>query len=282
MAEIIKGSEVAAAIREQIRSDIAENNVSPCLAVVRAGAKESDLAYERGIRKTCENTGIELKVFEYPENISQADFEKEFRKVNSDTSVHGILLFKPLPAHLDEQVFNDLIDPEKDMDCMSPVNWARLALGDESGYCPCTAEAVIRILEYTGTELTGKKAVVIGRSQVIGKPLALMLLKRNVTLTWCHSRTKDLQECCKDAEIIVSACGVAGLVGEDIARAAAEDFTAIDVGMNFRDGKMCGDMEFDKVEPFAGKITPVPGGVGSVTNTVMASHVVRAAIKAAK
>lgn len=282
MSEIIKGSEVAAAIREKIQKDIAQFDLRPCLAVIRVGEKGSDLAYERGVRKTCENTGIELKVFAYPEDITQEEFEKEFSKVNSDPQVHGILLFKPLPAHLDEKVFNLLIDPEKDMDCMSPANWAKLALGDESGYCPCTAEAVIRILEHTGTAISGKKAVVIGRSQVIGKPLGLMLLARSATLTWCHSRTKDLAESCKDAQILVSACGVAGLVGEEIAREVSKDCVAIDVGMNFVDGKMCGDMAFDEVEPYVSMITPVPGGVGSVTNTVMASHVVRAAIKAKK
>ena len=280
MAEIIKGSEVAAAIREKIRRDIEENKVAPCLAVIRVGEKGSDLAYERGVRKTCENTGIEMKVFAFPEDISQEELEKEFMKVNSDPDIHGILLFKPLPAHLDEKVFSGLIDPEKDMDCMSPVNWSKLALGDESGYCPCTAEAVIRILEHTGTEVTGKKAVVIGRSQVIGKPLGLMLLARSATLTWCHSKTRDLKESCRGAEILVSACGVAGLIGEEIAGVVADGCVAIDVGMNFVDGKMCGDMAFDEVEPHVGKITPVPGGVGSVTNTVMASHVVRAAIKA--
>lgn len=279
MAVIIKGSDVAASIREKIRTDIEENGVEPCLAVVRVGAKESDLAYERGVRNTCEKTGIILKVFEYPEDISQEELEREFLKVNADPEVHGILFFKPLPPHLNEKAFNELIDPEKDMDCMSPANWSKLALGDESGYCPCTAEAVIRILEFAGVEITGKKAAVIGRSQVIGKPLGLMLLKRSATLTWCHSKTRDLIESCAGAEILVSACGVAGIVGKELAAAVSLDCVAIDVGMNFADGKMCGDMAFDEVEPHVAMITPVPGGVGSVTNTVMASHVVRAAIK---
>ena len=143
MAVIIKGSDVAASIREQIKREIEEANVDPCLAVVRVGAKESDLAYERGVRNTCEKTGINLSVHEYPEDITQEDLEQEFLKINADPEVHGILLFKPLPYHLNEKAFNELISPEKDMDCMSPANWSKLALGDESGYCPCTAEAVL-------------------------------------------------------------------------------------------------------------------------------------------
>ena len=280
MAEILKGSAVAENLKAQMKADIEANGVKPVLAVVRVGQKGSDLAYERGVRKTCESAGIELRVFAFDQNIEQKHLEDEFKKINEDDEIHGILLFKPLPQHLDGNVFDRLIDPEKDMDCMSPANWSRLSLGEKDGYFPCTAEAVVKMLEYAGVQIKGANAVIIGRSQVIGKPLGLMLLAESATVTWCHSKTKNIAERCRNADILVSACGVAGLVGRQIAENVSPDCAAIDVGMNFAGGKMCGDFNFDEVEPYVSLITPVPGGVGSVTNTVMASHVVKAAIKA--
>ncbi|MBR3003861.1 MAG: bifunctional 5,10-methylenetetrahydrofolate dehydrogenase/5,10-methenyltetrahydrofolate cyclohydrolase [Lachnospiraceae bacterium] len=280
MAEIIKGAEVKANLIEQMKKKMEETGVTPQLAIVRVGANDSDLAYERGVKKTCESIGISLNVVELPEDISQADFEARFKEVNDDPANHGILLFRPLPPTLDDKPVIAMIDPDKDMDCMCPYNWAKLAMGDNSGYFPCTAEAVMQILQFANVKISGAKAVVIGRSQVIGKPVGLMLLSKSATLTWCHSRTRDLAEACKDAEILVSACGVAGIVDKKIAEGVADGCVAIDVGMNFVDGKMCGDMAFDEVEPYMGKITPVPGGVGAVTNTIMCSHVVRAAVKA--
>lgn len=281
MAEIIKGAAVAAALKEQMKNDIAAAGITPVLGIVRVGAKGSDLAYERGVRKTCESVGIDIKLLELPEDVTQAELEKEFAAFNLDPSVHGILLFRPLPSGLDETPLLQMIDPEKDMDCMSPANWAKLAMGDESGYFPCTAEAVIKICEFAGVEFNGANAVVLGRSQVIGKPLGLMLLARHASVSWCHSRTRDIPSRCIDADILISACGVPKLVGADIAKGVASGCTAIDVGMNFVDGQMCGDFAFDEVEPYVAGITPVPGGVGAVTNTIMATHVVRAALKAA-
>ncbi len=281
MAEIIKGAEVASALKERMIKVIEDEGLSPCLAIVRVGEKGSDLSYEKGVKKTCDSVGIKVAVYAFPEETSQEELEKEFIKINSDPEVNGILLFKPLPKHLDEKAFDLLIDPEKDMDCMSPANWAKLAMG-KPGYRPCTAEAVMKMLESSGTEIKGANAVVIGRSQVIGKPLGLMLLEKDASVTWCHSKTKDIAERCKNADILVCAVGRAGFVGEEIAQALSPSAAAIDVGMNFADGKMCGDFSFEEVEPYVRKITPVPGGVGAVTNTVMASHVVRSAYKAAK
>ena len=280
-AQVIKGTEVAAALKEQMKRQIAEEGLSPCLAVVRAGNDESDLAYLKGIASTCKSVGIELRIFEFPEEITQEAFEERFREINEDPSVHGILLLRPLPFGLQEARIAQRIDPEKDMDCMSPVNWAKLVTGDNSGYFPCTAEAVICMLDAMKVDYNGARAVVIGRSQVIGKPVGLMLLARNTTLTWCHSRTRDLARMCEGAEILVAACGVPKLVDETIARGISPACAAVDVGVNFVDGKMQGDLDFDAVSRFAGKITPVPGGVGAVTNTILASHVVRAASKKA-
>ena len=279
MAEIIKGAAVASEIKKELSGLIEEYRLNPCLAVVRAGEDESSKAYEKGIKNTCNSLGIEVREIIFPEDISQDDIEKGFRKVNSDETVDGILLLRPLPEGLEDKPLTQIISPEKDVDCMSPANWAKLAMGETDGFYPCTAEAVIRICDFAGIDLNGKRAVIIGRSQVIGRPAGLMLLARNATITWCHSRTKDLAAMCRDAEILVSACGVAELIDETIAKGIAPGCAAIDVGVNFKDGKMCGDFDFDAVSKYAGIITPVPGGTGAVTNTVLASHVVYAALK---
>lgn len=278
-AKVIKGSDVAARLRENIKTVMEEHFLKPVLAVIRVGNDASDLAYQRGIAKTCENTGIDMRVFEFPLDICQDEFELQFRRINEDPSVDGILLFRPLPPQLDNDAIASWISPEKDMDCMSPVNWAKLITGDFSGYFPCTAEAVIQILDAAGVDCTGARAVVLGRSQVIGKPVGLMLLAKNATVTWCHTKTKDLAAMCKDAEILVSACGAAGLVDETIARGISPSCIAVDVGVKYVNGKMQGDFDFEAVSKYAAMITPVPGGVGAVTNTILAAHVLRAAYK---
>lgn len=280
MAEVVKGADVKARLIEKMKEKIAQTGAAPCLGIVRVGEKPADLAYENGVIKTCDSVGIKVKTSVLPEDISQASFEAEFKKVNDDPSVHGILLFRPLPAHLDDRPIAGMIDPEKDMDCMSPANWAKLAMGDESGYFPCTPEAVMKICDYLGVDFEGKNAVIIGHSLVVGRPLGYMMIARNASVSWCHVFTKDIVRRCEGADILVSACGVPGLVAKEHAAKVNPDCIAIDVGINFVDGKMCGDFAFDEVEPYVGKITPVPGGVGAVTNSVMASHVVRAAVKA--
>lgn len=281
MATVVKGADVAAKMKEEMKAEIEKYNLKPCLGIVRVGAKDSDLSYEKGVKKTCESVGIEARVFELPEDISQADFEAEFKKVNDDPTVSGILLFRPLPAQLNDEPIVNMINPEKDMDCMSPVNWAKLAMGDQTGYAPCTPEAVIQILDYIGVDYQGKNAVVVGHSKVVGRPLGYLLIARDASVSWCHVFTKDSIKRCEDADIIVSAAGVAGLVSKKYVEKASKDCIVVDVGINFKDGKMCGDVAFDEVEPLVGHITPVPGGVGGVTSVVMANHVVRAAKKAA-
>ena len=278
MAEIINCVQAASDIREKIKEKTSLSGITPVLAAVRVGADPSDLAYERGIKNTFEKAGMEVRVFELDENISQQQLEEKYMQINSDPSIHSILLFRPLPSGLDERPLAAMTDPAKDADCMSPVNWAKLVMGDDSAVCPCTAEAVVRILDFANTDINGANAVIIGRSQVIGKPLGLMLLKRNATVTWCHSRTKDISLQCRNADILVSACGRARMIGEDIARVISSGCTAIDVGMNFEGGRMCGDFDFEAVEPYAGKITTVPGGVGSMTNTILALHTAQAAL----
>lgn len=279
---IVKGADVAAVMKEQMAKEIESlGGVTPTLGIVRVGANPSDLSYERGVKKTAESVGIDVKVFEFAEDIQQAEFEAEFKKINEDSTVHGILVFRPLPAHLDDKPICDMIDPEKDMDCMSPLNWAKLAMGDDTGYNPCTPEAVIKILDFLEVDYKGKNVVIVGHSLVVGRPLGYLLIARDCSVSWCHVFTKDTIKRCEDVDILISAAGVPGLIKKEHVEKAGKDCIVVDVGINFVDGKMCGDVAFDEVAPLTGFITPVPGGVGTVTNVVMASHVVRAAVKAA-
>lgn len=279
MANIIKGKDVAAALKAKITADIKKlYGKKPTLAIVRLGEKASDISYERGTVKTCGEAGLECKVFAFPEDISMNEFVQEFKKINEDDDIDGILVFRPMPKQIDEKQICNMIDPEKDMDCMSPVNQAKIFAGDESGFFPCTAESVMKMIEFSGASIEGANAVVIGRSEVIGKPVSLMLLKKNATVTICHSRTKDIKEACKAADIVVCAVGKAGFLKADMLE-NPQNLSVFDVGINFENGKMCGDVAFDEVEPIVKNITPVPGGVGGVTNVVLSSHVVKAALK---
>ena len=279
MADILmKGAEVNAAMKERMinRVDaLKKKGVQPVINIVRIGNRSDDLAYERGARKRMESVGVEMKITELPEDISQADFVKAFRKVNEDKTVHGIMLFRPLPKHLDESEIASIINPIKDVDCMSPVNIAKVFMGDEGVFAPCTAKAVMEMLAHYEVDLSGKNVVIVGRSMVVGKPLAMLMLKKNATVTVCHTRTVDLAEKCRRADVIVAAAGRAGMItGDMISRGTI----VVDVGININEeGKLCGGVEFESVEPQASYISPVPGGVGGVTSSVLASHVIKAA-----
>lgn len=274
----MRGAEVAKAMKEQLireREELNAAGVNPCLAIIRVGAKENDLAYERGAKKRMEMIGIECRVAELPEDISQEEFENAFCKINKDPKVHGILLFQPLPEQLDVEKIRQMIDPAKDMDGMSPVNLAKIFEGDRTAYAPCTSEAVMHIMKHYGIELQGKRVTVIGRSMVVGKPLSMLMLGQNATVTICHSRTKDLADRCREAEIIVAAIGRAKHITADM---IAEGAVVADVGINvLEDGTLCGDVDYENVREKVSHITPVPGGVGNVTTSVLASHVLRAA-----
>jgi len=210
-----------------------------------------------------------------PELINQEEFEKEFSAVNSDPDIHGILLFRPLPKQLNEDPVRSMINPKKDVDCMSPVNMAKVFAGDESGFAPCTPEAVMEVLAHFGIDLKGKRVTVVGRSMVVGKPLSMLLLKKNATVTICHTKTADLGATCRNAEILIAAAGKANMITAEF---VSENSIVVDVGINVgSDGKLCGDVDFDAVAPKTASITPVPGGVGTVTSSVLAKHVVRAA-----
>lgn len=242
MSTIMKGSEVAAAMKEELIQEVEtlkEQNINPCLAIVRVGARLDDLAYERGAKKRMEAAGIACRVIELPEDITQEEFEEEFHKVNDDKEVHGILLFRPLPEHLDEEPVKTMIHPFKDVDCMSPVNIAKVFSGDETGYAPCTPEAVMEMLAFYKIDPKGKKVTVVGRSMVVGKPLSMLLLKKHATITVCHTRTTDLPAVCREAEILIAAAGKAKMVTSDM---VSEGSVVVDVGINVDEaGNLCGD-----------------------------------------
>ncbi len=275
---IMKGSEVVAAMKEKMQSQteaLKQRGIMPVLAIVRVGAKPDDLAYERGAKKRMESVGIECRVFEFAQTIEQEKFEKEFEGINNNPEIHGILLFRPLPKHLDENALKGIINPLKDVDCMSPVNIAKVFSGDESGFAPCTPEAVIETLDHYGISLKGKRTVVVGRSMVVGKPLSMLLLKRDATVTVCHTKTENIEKTCRGAEILIAAAGKAKMI---TAGYVCKGAVVIDVGINVdNEGKLCGDVDYEDVLPSASYITPVPGGVGTVTSSVLAQHVIRAA-----
>jgi len=257
--------------------ELAAKGIVPQLAIVRVGARPDDLAYERGAMKRMASVGIHCTVVELPESISQEEFERAFAAVNDDPQVHGILLFRPLPKQLDEDAVRSMVNPTKDIDCMSPVNMAKVFAGDESGFAPCTPEAVMEVLAHYGVDLKGKRVTLVGRSMVVGKPLAMLLLKQNATVTICHTRTVDLGTACRNAEVLIAAAGKAKMIPSDF---VADNAVVVDVGINVGpDGTICGDVDFETVAPKAAFITPVPGGVGTVTSSVLAKHVVRAARK---
>ncbi len=277
MAKILSGKEVAAALKDKLTEEVKklkEQGKALGLCIVMAGDRPDSASYIKGAVKRCTDIGIDCQVEKLPEEISQDEFLKVLDRLNKDSKINGIIIMRPLPSQISEDVVKYKIAPEKDVDCFSPINVSKVMSGDSDGFAPCTPAAVIEILDYYGIGLEGKRAVLIGRSMVVGRPLAMMLLKRNATVTICHTRTKNLPQETQRAEILIAAAGKARMVTKDM---VSEGAVVIDVGINFDEsGKMCGDVDFDSVSPIAGQITPVPGGVGSVTSTVLAKHVIEA------
>jgi len=282
MAEILKGAQVVAALNEKLIQKVAvlkEKGVTPTLAIVRVGERSDDVAYENGAMKRCEKIGVKAKQITLPGDVSQDELLAMICELNGDPQIHGVLLFRPLPKYMDEALVCNTLAPEKDVDGITNASNAGILTGTAIGYPPCTPQACMEILDYYGIGTTGKKAVVIGRSLVVGKPAAMMLVQRNATVTICHTRTVDMPAVCREADILIVAAGRAEIVGKDYFR---EDQIVIDVGINVdEDGKLCGDVNFAEAEPIVRAITPVPGGVGTVTTSVLVKHVVEAAEKTA-
>lgn len=282
-AMLMLGKDTAAAVKAELDQEIAELKAAGIMArldIIRVGERPEDIAYENGARKRFEKLDICLNVNVLPQDVTEEEFESKLEELNEDPAIHGILIFRPLPDTLDVDRISRLTAPEKDVDCFDPVNIAKVLNGDSDGFAPCTAEAAIEIGERGGIDFDGKNVTIIGRSMVVGRPLAMMLLKKNATVTVCHQHTKDLAKSCRNADVIISAAGHAGLVTADMVKDGA---SIIDIGINVtEDGKLVGDVDFGAVSEKAERITPVPGGVGGVTTSILARHVVIAAERLAK
>lgn len=280
MAKQLLGKEVTASLNERIKAQVAElqaKGVNPTLGIIRVGENPSDISYERGATKRCETLGVACEKILLPEDVSQEELLAVIDKVNKDANIHGVLLFRPLPKHLNQAVIENALDPAKDVDCMTDGSMSGVFTGKKVGFPPCTPQACMEILDHYGIDCTGKKAVVIGRSLVVGKPAAMMLIKKNATVTVCHTRTVDMPSVAREADIIIVAAGRAGVVGAEYVKPGQ---IIIDVGINMNaEGKLCGDVDYAAVEPIVEAITPVPGGVGSVTTSVLVGHVVEAAAR---
>ena len=290
MAKRLLGKEVNEALVASLQTRAAalkEKGVTPTLAILRLGENPSDLSYEKGATKRAEEIGVAIKNFVLPEASTKEEVLAVIDQINADDSIHGCLMFRPLPKHLkaDQDEICNRLAPKKDVDSMTHMSNAGVFEGQDLGYAPCTPAACMEILDHYGIDCKGKKAVVIGRSLVVGKPAAMMLMAKNATITICHTRTVDPAAVCREADIIISAAGVLNSLTKDYVRPGQ---VVIDVSMNWNPekitskgkGGMCGDAIFDEVEPIVEAITPVPGGVGAVTTSVLMKHVVEAAEKA--
>lgn len=280
MAQLLKGLAVANALTEVLAERVRilkSKNVTPTLAILRVGERPDDISYETGAMKRCAKVGIDVRQFLLNADCTREVLLDTIRQINADPSIHGCLMFRPLPDKTMEEAACALLAPEKDVDCMTSASLATVFTGKGSGYPPCTAEGCIALLDHYGIPLEGKRITVVGRSLVIGKPVSMMLQARNATVTMCHTKTVNMPETCRNAEILVVAAGKAGVAGGSY---TAPGQVVIDVGINVNEeGKLCGDVKFDEVEPIVEAITPVPGGVGSVTTAILAKHVVEAAEK---
>lgn len=281
MAEHWKGAPVAQALTERLivkANQLKVQGIVPTLAIVRVGERPEDLSYERGALKRCEKVGIRVRQFTLPEESSHGDLLALIEQINADREIHGCLLFRPLPPQIDEAAICAALDPAKDVDGITAGSLAAVFTGSGAGYPPCTAQACMEILNYYGCDLTGKRAVVVGRSLVVGKPLAMLLLGKNATVTLCHTRTADLAAECRRAEVLIAAAGRASMIGRDH---LSPGQLVLDVGINVdEEGNLVGDVDFAAADAIVGAVTPVPGGVGAVTTSVLAAHVLQAAEQA--
>ena len=276
----LKGAEVSRSIKETMIKNVSvleSHGISPTVAVVRVGDKESDISYEKSIIKCCDSVGVLSKRVWLNENAGQEELEATVDELNRDKSIHGILVFMPLPAGYDDARIRKMISPEKDIDGMTGESAAAVFAGEEQGFAPCTAQAVVEILKFYKFELSGARVCIIGRSLVVGRPLSMLLLKENATVTICHSKTLNPSKIARESDILIAATGKMKSIGKDF---FADGQVIIDVGIHFdSDGKMCGDVDFSSADDLTAAVTPVPGGVGSVTTAVLISHVVKSAMR---
>lgn len=281
MAELLKGAPVAAALAEKTAAAVEAlkaRGIVPTLAILRVGQREDDLSYERGAMKRCAAAGVEVRSVVLSEDVIQDDYMTTLTGLNTDPAVHGILMLRPLPSQLDEEAARKALAPEKDVDGVTDGSLAGVFTGSGEGFAPCTAQAVVEILNHYGVDLKGKTAAVAGRSLVVGRPAAMLLMERGATVTICHSKTPDLAAVTKKADIVVAAIGKMRSLDRGH---FAPGQTVIDVGIHFNEetGKLCGDVRQEEAEAIVSALTPVPGGVGAVTTAVLVSHVAEAALR---
>ena len=284
MAQLLKGKEVAEALQEKdhkLIDKLKERGITPTLIVFKVGNKDSDLSYLKGINKKSEALGINVILKEYAEDVDPEILYEDLDEANKDVDIHGILIFRPLPKQFNDDELRNRIAVDKDVDGCSDLSLGSIFINKDQGYFPCTAQAVVEILDHYGIEISGRNITVIGRSLVIGKPLSMILLNRNATVTTCHSRSKDIPKISSKADILVCASGQMESISRDYVN---EDMTIIDVGISWNEAKqkLCGDVLFEDVEPNVKAITPVPGGVGAVTTVVLLDHVVESAYRKSK
>lgn len=278
MALLLKGKPVADALGKRTAEQtaiMASRGIRPCLAILRAGEDPGDLSYEKGAVRRCESLGIDVRLFHFPETVSGEELKVAVDRINRDDSIHSCLILRPLPSQADEEAIRRTLQTEKDADGITDGSLAGVFSGNATGFAPCTAEACIRVLDHYDIGIEGKNVTVVGRSLVIGKPVAMMLLQRHATVTICHTRTKNLPEICRRADILVVAAGRREIVDKTCLRPGQ---VVLDVGIHVgAEGKISGDVDFSSAEPLVSAVTPVPGGVGAVTTAVLASHVAEAA-----
>jgi methylenetetrahydrofolate dehydrogenase (NADP+)/methenyltetrahydrofolate cyclohydrolase len=278
MARILSGKEVVEALNQRIAADVADlkaRGIEPTLAIMRVGERGDQISYERGASKRAANLDVAVRNVQLPADAGQDDIIAAVKDLNADNDVHGVLLLRPLLQGIDEELVRNTLAPQKDVDGITDISLVSTFIDRPTGYVPCTPQSCIEILDYYGVELSGKNVVVVGRSLVVGKPLAMMLLARNATVTIAHSRTTELPELVKRADIVIACVGRAKMLD---ASYLAPGQTVIDVGINvLEDGSLAGDVDFAAAENSVEAITPVPGGVGTVTTTVLVKHVVEAA-----
>lgn len=278
MGILLKGAETAAALTEQAKERalwLRHRGVEPTLAIVRVGEREDDLAYERGAAKRCAQAGVTVQTFVLAQEATQQALLALIDRLNADAAVHGVLIMRPLPPQFDDMAVCRALLPAKDVDGITEGSMAGVYSGSQTGFAPCTAQGCIALLRHNGIDLAGRRAVVVGRSLVIGKPVALLLMAENMTVTVCHSKTENLATVCREADVLVVAAGRVGMLGAESMRPGQ---VVLDVGIHVSaDGKLCGDVRIEEIEEIVRAVTPVPGGVGAVTTSVLALHVVTAA-----
>lgn len=281
MTRILKGKQVADAINQKsIASNerLRQHNITPTLAIFRVGENEADISYEKSAIKKCNEVGVEVIVNTFDLNVSEKEFYKKLDEANNDNSIHGILVFRPLPKQFNDNHLRNYINPDKDIDGCSNDSLAGIFINQRIGFVPCTSQSAIEILDYYGIDIQGKNVVVIGRSLVIGKPVSMLLLNRNATVTICHSKTKDIANIASKADILITAIGKSEMIDRSYTN---EKQTIIDIGISWNEKKqkICGDVDYDSVVDYVDAITPVPKGVGAVTSAVLANHVIQAALR---